>query len=342
MKIVFRLNYHTEPGQSLWLKLSTVAGERGMHLEQVLPMRWINDRQWQVEIGLNGPEPLRLEYSYQFRQESNGVVLDEWNGPRVVERVAAAVDVLLLQDTWRSAGSADDAFETAAFRALRPVSEAFVQPAAEEGANHLIELHMAAVPDGLVPCVLGGVSELGDWAWQHAVPMCECARNTWQAALYLPADWRIEYKYGLFDPGLGSAVAIEHGENRVLERRDLSPHQWTTIRDTCYRRDVSELFRAAGVAIPVFSLRSEESLGIGEFAGLKPFADWAAAAGLKLIQILPINDTTSAHDWTDSYPYSAISAFALHPVYLRIASLIIGLAVGILSLVSMVRKMRGK
>jgi 4-alpha-glucanotransferase len=72
------------------------------------------------------------------------------------------------------------------------------------------------------------------------------------------------------------------------------------------------------VAIPVFSLRGEQSLGVGEFADLKALADWAGAVGLKLIQILPINDTTSSHDWTDSYPYSAISVFALHPLYLRI------------------------
>jgi len=68
-------------------------------------------------------------------------------------------------------------------------------------------------------------------------------------------------------------------------------------------------------------LRSGQSLGVGEFADLIPFADWAAQAGLRLIQILPINDTTTNHTWTDSYPYSAISVFALHPLYLRLSAL---------------------
>ncbi len=81
------------------------------------------------------------------------------------------------------------------------------------------------------------------------------------------------------------------------------------------------MFRGAGVAIPVFSLRSAKNLGVGEFADLKPMADWAKSAGLELIQILPINDTTSSHDWTDSYPYSAISVYALHPLYLCIDDL---------------------
>ena len=76
--------------------------------------------------------------------------------------------------------------------------------------------------------------------------------------------------------------------------------------------------RGAGVAIPVFSLRSNNSFGVGEFTDIKLLVDWAKSTGLKLIQILPVNDTTATHTWTDSYPYSAISAFALHPMYLNL------------------------
>jgi 4-alpha-glucanotransferase len=72
------------------------------------------------------------------------------------------------------------------------------------------------------------------------------------------------------------------------------------------------------VAIPVFSLRSEKSFGVGEFLDLPLLADWARRAGLKLIQILPVNDTSATHTWMDSYPYAAISAFALHPLYLNL------------------------
>ena len=74
----------------------------------------------------------------------------------------------------------------------------------------------------------------------------------------------------------------------------------------------------SGVAVPVFSLRSEESCGIGEFLDLKKLADWCVATGLKLIQILPINDTTTDSGWSDSYPYKSISTKALHPIYLNV------------------------
>lgn len=77
-------------------------------------------------------------------------------------------------------------------------------------------------------------------------------------------------------------------------------------------------WRGAGMAVPVFSLRSDEDFGIGEFADLKLVADWAAASGMSIVQTLPVNDTILTKTWRDSYPYSANSSFALHPMYLRL------------------------
>jgi 4-alpha-glucanotransferase len=69
----------------------------------------------------------------------------------------------------------------------------------------------------------------------------------------------------------------------------------------------------AGVSVPVQALRTSQGCGTGEFADLAAFGEWCASAGLPLIQILPVNDT----GWNSS-PYSALSAFALHPLYLRL------------------------
>jgi 4-alpha-glucanotransferase len=321
MRIVFRVNFRTDPGQSLWLKHAAVLGAGAARVEQVLPMRWLNGLQWEICVDLSGAGTLRVEYSYQLRQEGNGVELEEWDGPRVVEVDFAKHDVVLRRDTWCSAGTVDHAFETKGFDAILPVRGPFAAAAVPKGANHGFSLRMAAVPEGMVPCVLGGVREIGDWDWAKAVPMKEVAANYWEANLYLPTDWRIEYKYGLCDVKSGRVVSLEAGENRSLEPRSLAQSQWTAVSDEGYRRDGAGLYRGAGVAIPVFSLRSENGLGVGEFADLKPLADWASQTGLKLIQILPINDTTSSHDWTDSYPYSAISVYALHPIYLRLDDL---------------------
>ncbi len=80
-------------------------------------------------------------------------------------------------------------------------------------------------------------------------------------------------------------------------------------------------FRGAGTAIPVFSLRTADDFGIGEFRDLRPLVDWAAATGQCIIQLLPVNDTTRKGGWADSYPYSPISTFALHPLYMHLQDL---------------------
>ena len=69
------------------------------------------------------------------------------------------------------------------------------------------------------------------------------------------------------------------------------------------------------MAIPVFSLKSEKSFGVGDFGDLKRLVDWAVSTHQKVIQILPVNDTTMTHAWTDSYPYNSISIYAFHPMY---------------------------
>jgi 4-alpha-glucanotransferase len=103
----------------------------------------------------------------------------------------------------------------------------------------------------------------------------------------------------------------------------VAPGKHTIVNDGFVRLP-ADTWKGAGVAIPVFSLRSENSFGVGEFTDLKLLADWAKRAGLKLIQILPINDTIATHTWVDSYPYAAISAFALHPLYLNLNQLVAG------------------
>ena len=73
--------------------------------------------------------------------------------------------------------------------------------------------------------------------------------------------------------------------------------------------------KLAGTQVPVFSLRTRKSAGIGDFGDLKTMIDFVASTGQKVLQLLPINDTTITHTWTDSYPYSCISVFAIHPQY---------------------------
>jgi len=309
MKIVFRVRFQTVPGQSLWLRIEHADG-----VVAQLPMRWLNMQQWELEHECEGPGTLR--YHYQLREEGNGLELDEWGEDREVRPGGAAC--LWLADTWRCAGTVDYAYESLALRAMLPQRGPFAPMPAVPEASHRFTILVAAVPADLAVCLIGSDPALAAWDASAPIVLSEVAADLWQADVELPADRDIEYKYGLCRRDNGQLVAYEQGENRTLEAHALGAGQVTWIHDENFRRDASGLFRGAGVAIPVFSLRSEQGLGVGEFADLVALGDWARPLGLQMIQILPIHDTTAAHNWTDSYPYSAISCFALHPIYLRV------------------------
>ena len=153
----------------------------------------------------------------------------------------------------------------------------------------------------------GNATELGLWNPNKAVAMEYVGPGIWSAETNLTAN--TEYKYFVRENG---QIRWEDGPNRILSEGKDRVWDWfgLTQRQTM-----------KGVAVPLFSLRSDDDFGIGEFTDLPGFGDWCADNGLKIIQILPINDTTAHYDWRDSYPYNAISAFALNPIYLNLQKL---------------------
>lgn len=304
MRCVFRVAYRTVVGESLWLEMES----GGMRCE--LPMSWADADHWEVEVEV---APGSLRYAYVYKRD--GITLREAAAREWVSQDGSPPQCVRFQDDWRSAGTVDRVYEAKVFEVVGGGARelgTFVS----EGKNHQFQLQMALLPEGMVPCVIGTAEALGEWEYARAVPMVEFSENLWKAEAELPARERVGYKYGLYSRLKGLAVKLEDGANRVLEPRADADH--VVVCDEDFRRSADLYFRGAGVAIPVFSLRSEAGCGVGEFADLKAMGDWTASVGLKMLQILPINDTTSSRTWKDSYPYSAISVFALHPIYLRL------------------------
>src|ERR1700751_5959418 len=69
--------------------------------------------------------------------------------------------------------------------------------------------------------------------------------------------------------------------------------------------------KIAGILVPLFALRGENDLGIGDLGALREFIDWIVEIGFALVQLLPINETGA-----DNSPYNAISAMAIDPTTL--------------------------
>ena len=138
-------------------------------------------------------------------------------------------------------------------------------------------------------------------------------------AVELSLDHAIDYYYTVTWQGREKRsewVFCPH----AFDPRDVSDPDLPAVQRDAWM-DAPEDFRVAGTLIPVFSLRSRRSFGVGDFGDLRQMIDWVASTGQRLLQILPINDTTSSHTWGDSYPYSCISVFALHPQYVELGAL---------------------
>lgn len=136
----------------------------------------------------------------------------------------------------------------------------------------------------------------------------------------------LDYSYEVITDGIITRQEWRHHSRRPSRGETVFHDSWIevpAVSNGFLRGHATAMFdrdgyRGAGTAIPVFSLRTEDDFGVGEFLDLKKMADWAAATGQSVIQLLPINDTTMTGTWMDSYPYNANSSFALHPQFLNL------------------------
>jgi 4-alpha-glucanotransferase len=165
-------------------------------------------------------------------------------------------------------------------------------------------------------CIIGNSLKIGNWETE-APKLLKKEEDDYVARIHFPVELdKLVYKYGVYNTKTKTFVQFEDGNNRVVLHTRAKNEQ-VIIQDTIINIP-SENWRGAGVAIPVFSLRSKSSFGVGEFSDIKLLATWCKKVGIKLIQLLPINDITVNKTNTDSYPYAANSSFALHPLYINL------------------------
>lgn len=168
--------------------------------------------------------------------------------------------------------------------------------------------------------MFGSTESLGNWHYEKVIHLSQTNFGIWEASVEIPENQYIQFKYCLYDIKENKVIDVETGENRFTAP-NLLPDVLQIVSNHYFRFKAYQMYHDAGVAVPVFSLRTKDGFGVGEFADLKKMADWAKATNLGIIQILPVNDTTANYSWTDSYPYAAVSVYALHPQYISIDNL---------------------
>jgi 4-alpha-glucanotransferase len=317
MTLTFRLRFHTQPGQSLWL-----AGTPPLP-EEPLPLRYVDHEAWEVTMPLAADAAGRpFNYAYVLRQ-ADGSEITDWGRNRTLAPAAFPGENLLVLDTWNPVDAVENVFYTEPFKKVLLADRQTPVPShLPKHPTHTFRVKAPLLAPGQTLCLLGEGAALGNW--QTAAPILLHhlpGADDFVAPVDLPGQtFPVTYKYGVFDVVKNVFVRFEDGANRQFWDAP-APGKHTVVNDGFALLSAPN-WRGAGVAVPVFSLRSEYSFGVGEFADLKALADWGKAAGLKLIQLLPVNDTSATHTWKDSYPYAAISAFALHPQYINLAAVV--------------------
>ncbi len=167
--------------------------------------------------------------------------------------------------------------------------------------------------------MIGNHKEIGNWSINEPVWMNKTGNKWHKKIKFNQKQGDISYKYAIYDEQEKTFLFFEEGPDRIVPI--ISSKNTLVKKDDGFVKMNNTSWRGAGVCIPVFSIRTHKSFGVGDFADLKLLVDWANKVGLKLIQLLPLNDTNGTGTQADVLPYAAISAFALNPLFLNLKAL---------------------
>ena len=313
MTVQFNIEYKAMFGEQIVVNIQTEEG--GLKL----PLETTDGERWACDWGVESPEK---SYTYYYSVEREGrAVKTEWLMIKhQLDVNAKKAAVYTLYDHWKA--MPEDAFlYSSAFTDC--INHQVPQEMKPETGSKIVRLIVRApqLRDGERLGVLGADKALGAWDVQKILPMTQHTYNEWVAdidAAHLEGS-HLEFKFVAFR-NAKDELLWETSMNRTVDLPEMKAGELVSY-------ELDQAFFAlynrklAGTLVPVFSLRTRKSAGIGDFGDLKTMIDFVASTGQKVLQLLPINDTTITHTWTDSYPYSCISVFAIHPQYANLHAL---------------------
>lgn len=313
MKLTFSVNYKAKAEEALYV-IGNVPQLGMNNVANALKLKMVGDNIWRANINIDCSK--EIIYKYCVKGE-DGIYYEAGAGRKIT--FSNSVKGITLNDQWQG-NSYMAPFLTA------PFTDVFYATGSEEylpigGLDNelIVKVTIPNIKNGYSVCISGDAKELGEWDLKKCVYLKRVSDVSWYASFPVQKMggelWN--FKFVIKDK-VGNPT-WEEGENRTLVLPKVSKG-YSYIQDYAAARVEISKPKFAGVSIPVFSLRSNDSWGIGDFGDLKKMVDWAKQTGLSIIQLLPINDTSANMSWRDSYPYNCISTLALHPIYMDMKS----------------------
>ena len=311
MKLLFNLEYQTTFGENLVLNIMS---EDDKSKITQYKMSTLDGLHWSYQLTKGAKAEAHIDYYYSVYRGDKEARHEWLTEPHHLEIIAPKANFYMVYDHWIDIPE-DSYMYSSAFTDC--IAARKHEKSEEVSYSQVVRLKVRApqLRGNERLALLGSGEALGNWEAKRALEMTEHESHEW--VISLDADElgeTMEFKFVALDEEEDVTPLWENGNNRTVVLPQIKKGEVIVY-------ELSQAFfpiypwKGAGTVIPVFSLRSEGSFGVGDFGDLKMMVDWADKTNQHIIQILPINDTNMTQTWQDSYPYNSISIYALHPQY---------------------------
>ena len=312
MKILFNVEYQTHFGEMLMLNILSEEGKEKVSQYQ---MNTSDGLHWHHELAKTMKPGTYMDYYYSVVRGEEEIRHEWLMEPHRLEFAAQKADRYTVYDHWLDIP--EDAYMySAAFTECVLARKRELSTPSEYGRTVRLKVRAPQLRVGERLAIVGEPPALGAWNPQKALLMTEHEYHEWVISLdaaLLPTN-RFEFKFMVVDDEQDITPLWEQSMNRCISLPEMGDKE-VVVYELPQAFFPIYAWKGAGTVIPIFSLRSEGSFGVGDFGDLKMMIDWADKTHQRIIQVLPINDTNMTHTWQDSYPYNSISIYALHPQY---------------------------
>ena len=310
MKLLFNVEYQTTFGEDLVVNILSEEGKPSLH-----KMSTLDGLHWFYELTKAAKSGTHIDYYYSVMRGDEEARHEWLVEPHRLEFAAQKASRYVVYDHWLDIPE-DSYMYSSAFTECIAARQRELSTKTEFSSTVRLKVRAPQLRLGERLAIVGEPEALGAWDVKKAVAMTEHEYHEWVVSLdaaTLPSQ-RFEFKFIVVNQEMDVTPIWEQSMNRSIELAQTGANEVVVY-------ELSQAFfpiypwKGAGTVIPIFSLRSEGSFGVGDFGDLRLMVDWADKTNQRIIQVLPINDTNMTHTWQDSYPYNSISIYALHPQY---------------------------
>ena len=312
MKLQFNLLYQTTFGEVLVLNI--LSGDESKKPDQHR-MITLDGLHWTADINMAAKSETFIDYYYSLLRDDVEARHEWLMEPHRLEFAAVKGARYTIYDHWIDIP--EDAYMySSAFTECIQSRKRALSTKSEFTRTIRIKVRAPQLRIGEQLALVGADPALGAWEIDKALPMTEHEYHEW--VISIDADKlqssQMEFKFLIKNEKNNVPCMWENSSNRTIDLPVLQTGEVVVYELSQAYFPIHD-WKGSGTVIPIFSLRSEGSFGVGDFGDLKRMIDWADKTGQRIIQVLPINDTNMTHTWQDSYPYNSISIYALHPQY---------------------------